>query len=180
MGVGMAFFAGVLSTFYYSRFYAHSKDDQTWITRHGQQPGNPVHPFTGSRLVLTSNYIEAPRGPAMIPLPDNDDNRGSEGVVGRVMSAVAGRGLHPDGKQPEHPKNIQVPPQQRVNAAHSHFYTKNIPFDVKAWNRDHRPAQVQSEEVTFTEKVSEKITSVITPTIQEKISETLEQDTQVA
>lgn len=155
----MAFFAGVLGSFYYSRFWAHSKDDQTCaytflyarivaltlctgIIRHGQQPGNPKHTSNGTRLVLTSNYVEPPRGPAHIPLPNNDDNRGSEGTVGRVMTFIAvsrvyleagmcschescqGRGLHPDGKQPEHPTNIQVPPQQRTNAAHSHFYTK--------------------------------------------------------
>lgn len=66
------------------------------ITRHGRQPGNPVHPFTGARLVLTNNHVEAPaRGPATIPLPDNDDNRGSEGIVGRVMSVIAvSRPLH--------------------------------------------------------------------------------------
>ena len=50
-----------------------------------------MHPFVGDRLVLTSNYIEPARGPAMIPLPDNDDNRGSSGIVGRVMSVVAVR-----------------------------------------------------------------------------------------
>lgn len=29
--------------------------------------------------------------PAMIPLPDNDDNRGSEGFLPRVMSFIAVR-----------------------------------------------------------------------------------------
>lgn len=105
---------------------------------------------------MTTSYVaETPAGPPQIPLPGNDDNRGSEGVVGRVMSVVAGRGFFPDGKAPEHPTNIQVPPMQRTNAAHTHFYTKvcrpldhmsksnelgeqNLPFDVKVWNESHR------------------------------------------
>jgi hypothetical protein len=137
----VAFFASVVGSFYYSRFWAHRSDNQTCedtchhlevytylyapgILRHGQQPGNPVYPPSGVRLVLTNNLVGSPSLAAQIPLPGNDDNRGSEGIVGRVMSVVAGRGLYPNGRAPENPGNIQVPPQQRTNEAHTHFYTK--------------------------------------------------------
>ena len=95
------------------------------IVRHGQQPGNAFRASTGPRLVLMNSFVEPTNlAEAHVPLRGNDDNRGSEGIVGRIMSFVAHRGLFPDGKVPEHPENIQVPPQQRINASHTHFYTK--------------------------------------------------------
>ena len=111
MALGMAFFAGIIGTFYYSRFAAHRKDDQTCasfdtllclrqrirttanpgITRHGQQPGNAVHQNSrGPRLVASGNTVEVDGGDSRrLPLPGNDVGRGSETVREQVMSVVA-------------------------------------------------------------------------------------------
>lgn len=123
MVLGTAFFAGVLGTFYYSRFAAHRKDDQTWIARHGQQRQDLLH--SGPRLVGTGDgsVEESNAGKPQVPLPGNDDNRGSEDLTGSIMSAVAGRGTNPNGKVPKDPKNVQEPAPQRRNDDGSH-YTK--------------------------------------------------------
>ncbi|GJE96556.1 hypothetical protein PsYK624_127530 [Phanerochaete sordida] len=123
MALGTAFFVGALGTFYYAQFAAHRRDDQTWIHRHGDQVGD--HSPDAPRLVTTGRGgVEPTRESApRVPLPGNNDNRGSEGVVGGVMSAVAGRGVDPDGKVPEKPNNIQQPAPQRRNEDGSH-YTK--------------------------------------------------------
>ncbi|KIP12102.1 hypothetical protein PHLGIDRAFT_368206 [Phlebiopsis gigantea 11061_1 CR5-6] len=128
MAIGTAFFAGVVGTFYYSRSWAHNKDDQTWIVRHGQQPNSPNgwvhHDMSGPRLVHTRASTEPANLLAHVPLRGNSDNRGSESVLGRVMSVIAGRGLFPDGLSPVNPTNKQVPVMQRQNDAGTHFYTK--------------------------------------------------------
>lgn len=162
MAIGTAFFAGVVGTFYYSRSWAHNKDDQTCtrsslyttsssyiaagIVRHGQQPNSPNgwvhHDMSGPRLVHTRASTEPANLLAHVPLRGNSDNRGSESVLGRVMSVIAvrplsiiyteasltqfsqGRGLFPDGLSPVNPTNKQVPVMQRQNDAGTHFYTK--------------------------------------------------------
>lgn len=62
------------------------------ITRHGQQPGNTHMPgMTGARLCTTNRVAEPANALAAIPLPGNDDNRGSDTFVGRLMSVVVVR-----------------------------------------------------------------------------------------
>lgn len=59
------------------------------ITRHGQQPGiNGAPAMTGPRIVANVD-TDGPVKPSFLPLPGNDDNRGSEGVLARTMSYVA-------------------------------------------------------------------------------------------
>ncbi|EKM58048.1 uncharacterized protein PHACADRAFT_88807 [Phanerochaete carnosa HHB-10118-sp] len=123
MLLGTAFFVGVFGTFYYSRFAAHRKDDQTWIARRAQQ--HPGHMHNGSRIVSTNDgeVESSDDGGRRIPLPGNDDNRGSEGAKAGLMSAAAGRGANPDGKVPKEPGNIPQPAPQRRNEDGSQ-YTK--------------------------------------------------------
>ncbi|KIP12103.1 hypothetical protein PHLGIDRAFT_124289 [Phlebiopsis gigantea 11061_1 CR5-6] len=124
MLLGTAFFAGVVGTFYYSRFRAHRKDDQSWIHRHGQQNGRAIHDDPGPRPVKTGMYAEQKNSQGSLPLPGNSDNSGSDSATGRVMSAVANRGSGVDGKAPKDPQNQQEPTSQRMSETGSHFYTK--------------------------------------------------------
>lgn len=59
------------------------------IARHGQQ--QPDHMHNGPRLVSTTDGGAEPnnQGKPHVPLPGNDDNRGSEGATAGLMSAVA-------------------------------------------------------------------------------------------
>ncbi|KAI0767892.1 hypothetical protein BC629DRAFT_1442487 [Irpex lacteus] len=122
------FFATGLLAFYFYQFRAHKNDNQTWIVRHGQQPGNDGAPqMDGPRYV--ANFTERTVKAGSLPLPGNDDHRGSVGILPSVMSYVAGKGIHPDQRVPEKPLNMTQPTPQRVNAAGTHHYTKRLPKD---------------------------------------------------
>lgn len=124
MIIGTGIFASSLALFFYAQHFIHRRDNQPWIARHGQQPGNVnVTVRTDQPKVVTASIRAEP---AMIPLPDNDDNRGSEGFLPRVMSFIAGKGLNPDPHVPEKPLNMTQPTQQRVNQAGTHNYTKRL------------------------------------------------------
>ncbi|PSR70589.1 hypothetical protein PHLCEN_2v13527 [Hermanssonia centrifuga] len=125
MGIGMGIVAGGLALFYYAQYGFHKRDDQTWIVRHGQQPGNEAGaPMPGSRLLSSPQKSEpGPGKPKSLPLPGNTDNRGSEGAQGSLMSFVAGKGTNPDPSVPENPQNMQEPAAQRRNDSGSQ-YTK--------------------------------------------------------
>lgn len=106
MIIGTGILASSLALFYYAQHFIHKRDNQsctsaperlhhgilmvtTGIARHGQQPGNVnVTVRTDQPKVVTASIRAEP---AMIPLPDNDDNRGSEGFLPRVMSFIAVR-----------------------------------------------------------------------------------------
>lgn len=98
--------------------------------------------MTGPRIVANVD-TERPPKPSQLPLPGNDDHRGSEGILARAMSYVAvsfytcvrlvvaidhsqkqGKGINPDPHVPEKPLNKQQPAPQRINAAGTHHYTK--------------------------------------------------------
>lgn len=93
----------------------------------------------GPRYV--ANFTERTVKAGSVPLPGNDDHRGSVGILPSVMSYVAvspfcnnqkdhrltakqGKGIHPDQRVPEKPLNMTQPTPQRVNAAGTHHYTK--------------------------------------------------------
>lgn len=110
MIIGTGIFASSLALFFYAQHFIHRRDNQpctltpkrfdrdlltvsTGIARHGQQPGNVnVTVRTDQPKVVTASIRAEP---AMIPLPDNDDNRGSEGFLPRVMSFIAVRAAIP-------------------------------------------------------------------------------------
>lgn len=104
MAAGTAFFAGVVGAFYYSRSWAHSKDDQTCtstalshplflnlilsriigIVRHGQQPNNRVvQAGTTSKAAEPVDFSQT-----NIPLPGNAENRRTDTFVDRVKSTI--------------------------------------------------------------------------------------------
>ncbi|KAI0087337.1 hypothetical protein BDY19DRAFT_907522 [Irpex rosettiformis] len=121
--VASGFFATSLLAFYLYQFRAHKNDNQTWIVRHGQQPGNEgAPPMNGP--YYTAKWTPQEVKPGSVPLPGNEDHRGSVGLLPYVMSFIAGKGINPDPRVPEHPLNKTQPAPQRLNAAGTHFYTK--------------------------------------------------------
>ena len=127
-------------------------DNEAGIVRHGQQPGNDGAPKLDGPF-YTANWTERTVKPGSVPLPGNDDNRGSVGLLPSIMSYVAvsiyslsalrsqeltfqctkqGKGMNPDTRVPEKPLNMTQPTPQRVNAAGTHHYTKVCYVEIDA------------------------------------------------
>lgn len=104
MALGMGVVAAGLATFYFAQFRAHKNDNQTCmltqscrdadtryshatgIFRHGHQPGRVSIMQNESGVVISSQDLEPHTTPGSIPLRDNADNRGSEGLLATMMS----------------------------------------------------------------------------------------------
>lgn len=95
----------------------------TWQQRMAQQ----AKPQEGTRLSNANPGTEPRSYPESIPLPDNDNNAGSNTLRSAFTSAVAGRGVNPDPSVPETPQNPQVPVPQRKNEQGT-TYTKSSSY----------------------------------------------------
>ncbi|KAJ3559389.1 hypothetical protein NM688_g379 [Phlebia brevispora] len=124
MLIGMGFVGSCLLAFYFAQFRVHKNDNQTWIARHGQQPGNDNPAVPGQyrrRIISVDKNLEPSTRSSSVPLRGSGDK--SESVRETLMSVALGKGTDPDPSVPENPGNMQEPTPQRRNSSGSH-YTK--------------------------------------------------------
>ncbi|KAI0074455.1 hypothetical protein K474DRAFT_1665365 [Panus rudis PR-1116 ss-1] len=143
--------AGLLGFFYVQRWLHTSPNPNqtpTWQNRMGEQPMKPMGPAISN----SSSNVEPRSNPAQLPLPDNNDNSGSNTYRSTFLSVMAGKGFNPDTKVPEKGQDAPHGPQRQTERGATYTKAGNYKdgYSHPAENYEKTPHNIDGKSTTGT------------------------------